>query len=234
MPYTVDTRRDQMFPLLDEHEIARLRRFGEICRYAADERVMKTGEIAPGLLFVLSGIVEVRQGGEFSRIPTGCRQAWGRQFSRRIGAAFRPSGAGRCRGCRAGGRQSSCRRGGCATCWCRRPNSASASCGADPAPRRSAGSRSSRPDHRRAGRKRRRVAAGKFSHPQRPSARDSGFRHSDSCAKTLLERFKIAARTIADRAVPGRPVAAQSRARASWRAASGWCGRSIPTASTTW
>jgi thioredoxin reductase (NADPH) len=58
-----------MFPLLDEHEIARLRRFGEICRYAADDRIMKTGEIAPGLLFVLSGIVEVRQGGEFSRSP---------------------------------------------------------------------------------------------------------------------------------------------------------------------
>ena len=67
MPCTIDTRRDQMFPVLDGHDIARIKRFGEVCRYETGARIMTAGEIAPGLLFVLSGTVEVVQGGEFSK-----------------------------------------------------------------------------------------------------------------------------------------------------------------------
>lgn len=67
MPYTIDTRRDQMFPVLGGHDIARLRRFGDVRHYRTAERIMTAGEIAPGLLFVLSGTIEVVQGGEFSK-----------------------------------------------------------------------------------------------------------------------------------------------------------------------
>ena len=46
---TIDTRREQMFPKLEPREIDRLRRFGEIRRYAAGEALFVTGEIAPGM-----------------------------------------------------------------------------------------------------------------------------------------------------------------------------------------
>ena len=68
--HTIDTRRDQMFPVLDGQDIERLRRFGEVRRYETDARMMKAGEIAPGLLFVLSGSIEVSQGGEFSKVQS--------------------------------------------------------------------------------------------------------------------------------------------------------------------
>ena len=41
------------------HDMARLRRFGEVKHYPAGEAVMKIGEVAAGLLFVLSGSIEV-------------------------------------------------------------------------------------------------------------------------------------------------------------------------------
>ena len=62
-----ETRRAQMFPQLDEHDIARLRRFGEVRIFERGEAVMKAGEIAPGLVFVLKGKIDVRQGGAASQ-----------------------------------------------------------------------------------------------------------------------------------------------------------------------
>jgi len=55
-----------MFPHLDEHDIARLRRFGEIRHFADGTLIMKAGELAPGLVFVLQGAIDVRQGGAVS------------------------------------------------------------------------------------------------------------------------------------------------------------------------
>jgi hypothetical protein len=46
---TIDTRREQMFPKLEPHEIDRLRRFGTVQRYAAGEAIFVTGEVAPGM-----------------------------------------------------------------------------------------------------------------------------------------------------------------------------------------
>jgi thioredoxin reductase (NADPH) len=57
-----DTRREQMFPTLAPEHIDRLRRFGENRSYAAGARVFRAGEVAPGLVVVLSGSVEVTQG----------------------------------------------------------------------------------------------------------------------------------------------------------------------------
>jgi thioredoxin reductase (NADPH) len=55
-----------MFPMLGPEEIERLRRFGEVCHYPAGARIMKAGEIAPGLVVVLSGKIAVNQGGAFA------------------------------------------------------------------------------------------------------------------------------------------------------------------------
>ena len=55
----VETRRDQIFPRLEDAEVERLRRFGEERSYAAGEYVVRTGEVSPGLVVILSGEVAV-------------------------------------------------------------------------------------------------------------------------------------------------------------------------------
>jgi thioredoxin reductase (NADPH) len=67
---TIDARRAQMFPILDEVEIARLRRFGEMVSFAPGNRLFKAGEIAPGLFLIRSGTVEVTQGSAHDVIVT--------------------------------------------------------------------------------------------------------------------------------------------------------------------
>jgi thioredoxin reductase (NADPH) len=62
----IETRRHQMFPQLDEHDFARLRRFGEVRTFADGAPIMKAGEVAAGLAFVLKGKIDVRQGGAVS------------------------------------------------------------------------------------------------------------------------------------------------------------------------
>src|ERR1700720_1190471 len=56
---TIDTRREQMFPKLEPHEIDRLRRFGEVRCYRAGEALFVTGEIAPGMFVLIRGSVRV-------------------------------------------------------------------------------------------------------------------------------------------------------------------------------
>src|SRR5215469_8519059 len=62
----IEARRAQMFPNLDTHDTARLKRFGEMREYPEVAALMKTGEVADGLYFVLSGKVSVTQGGDYS------------------------------------------------------------------------------------------------------------------------------------------------------------------------
>lgn len=64
---TIETRRHQMFPHLDDRDIARLRRFGEVRRFADGEAIMKAGQVAQGMAFVLNGTIDVRQGGAISQ-----------------------------------------------------------------------------------------------------------------------------------------------------------------------
>jgi thioredoxin reductase (NADPH) len=66
-PTLLETRSHQIFPNLDETDIARLRRFGEVCHFPDGTLIMKAGEVAPGLAFVLKGRVAVRQGGAVSQ-----------------------------------------------------------------------------------------------------------------------------------------------------------------------
>src|SRR5580658_1788065 len=59
----IETRRDQMFPVLEPAEIAQLARFAEPKSYMAGERIVATGEIAPGAFIILKGRVDVSQRG---------------------------------------------------------------------------------------------------------------------------------------------------------------------------
>src|SRR5215813_13806026 len=59
----IETRRDQIFPVLDQTEIEQLARFGDRRSYAAGERVVETGKIALGVFVVLKGRIEVTQRG---------------------------------------------------------------------------------------------------------------------------------------------------------------------------
>jgi thioredoxin reductase (NADPH) len=56
---TIDTRREQMFPKLAPHEIDRLRRFGEVRRYAAGQALFVMGDVAPGMYVLIKGSVRV-------------------------------------------------------------------------------------------------------------------------------------------------------------------------------
>lgn len=64
------TRRDQMFPILADVDIERMRRFGQASAYAAGAPIVKAGDVAPGLIVILSGKADITQGGEFGRRET--------------------------------------------------------------------------------------------------------------------------------------------------------------------
>jgi thioredoxin reductase (NADPH) len=55
----IDPRDEHMFPKLTPQEIDRLRRFGEIRRYAPGEALFLTGDIAPGMYVLIKGSVRV-------------------------------------------------------------------------------------------------------------------------------------------------------------------------------
>src|SRR5262245_49513756 len=57
----VETRYAQMFPTLTPAEIDRLRRLGEVRRHTAGEQLVTTGEPSPGMLVILSGELAVSQ-----------------------------------------------------------------------------------------------------------------------------------------------------------------------------
>jgi thioredoxin reductase (NADPH) len=62
-----DTRRDQMFPILELAEIERMRRFGEVHPYGAGEALAKVGKVGSGLTIILAGKVDVTQHDESGR-----------------------------------------------------------------------------------------------------------------------------------------------------------------------
>src|SRR5947209_3874188 len=55
----IDTRRHQMFPVLEAAEIERVRRFGEVRCYGAGEALAKVGDVGHGLTIILAGKVDV-------------------------------------------------------------------------------------------------------------------------------------------------------------------------------
>src|SRR5437660_4741261 len=69
-PAFLAARHDQMFPTLAPADIDRLARFGEPRSYAAGERILIAGEVAPGLIVLLSGKAKVTQGRTLGRSET--------------------------------------------------------------------------------------------------------------------------------------------------------------------
>jgi thioredoxin reductase (NADPH) len=58
-PSILDSRHEQMFPKLDEVEIQRLLRFGEVCCFAAGEALAEVGKVGRGLIVILAGEVDI-------------------------------------------------------------------------------------------------------------------------------------------------------------------------------
>jgi len=56
-PSILESRQDQIFPKLDEVEIERLRRFGEVSCFAAGEALAEVGKVNRGLILILAGEV---------------------------------------------------------------------------------------------------------------------------------------------------------------------------------
>lgn len=54
-------RYEQTFPELTPHEIARMRRFGELRTYRSGEMLFETGTVGPGMFVILSGHVAITQ-----------------------------------------------------------------------------------------------------------------------------------------------------------------------------
>src|SRR6476659_1728140 len=63
----IDTRRHQMFPVLEPMEIERVRRFGKVRSYGAGEALAKVGEKGHGLTVILAGTVDISQHDESGR-----------------------------------------------------------------------------------------------------------------------------------------------------------------------
>ena len=57
----IDTRRDQMFPILESADIERVRRFGAVRSYRAGETLVEVGKVGPGLTILLTGRVDITQ-----------------------------------------------------------------------------------------------------------------------------------------------------------------------------
>src|SRR5215208_7949969 len=72
----MDTRRDQMFPVLGSAEIERLRRFGEVRSYGPGESLARVGDAGHGLTIVLAGKVDItRHDGSGPGIPITTHEA---------------------------------------------------------------------------------------------------------------------------------------------------------------
>jgi thioredoxin reductase (NADPH) len=78
-------RYDQAFPTLTAPEIARLRRFGNVRRFADGEALFETGKPAPGMLVVLAGHVAVTARDGVGRVFPVVDQSVG-QFLGELGA----------------------------------------------------------------------------------------------------------------------------------------------------
>src|SRR5262245_6822719 len=55
----IETHSHQMFPRLEASEIERVRRFGQVRRFEPGDALAKVGEVAPGLIVIQAGKVDV-------------------------------------------------------------------------------------------------------------------------------------------------------------------------------
>ena len=60
-PSIIESRYDQMFPILEPSEIDRVRRFGSVRSFAVGEAVVRAGDVGSGLTVILAGRIEALQ-----------------------------------------------------------------------------------------------------------------------------------------------------------------------------
>jgi thioredoxin reductase (NADPH) len=77
-------RHEQTFPTLTQHEIERMRRFGELRSYKDGETLFETGKVGPGMFVVLSGTVAITQRDGLGHVTPVIDQSVG-QFLAEIG-----------------------------------------------------------------------------------------------------------------------------------------------------
>jgi thioredoxin reductase (NADPH) len=70
-------RREQMFPVLGEGELARVARFGSPCRFDAGQYLFRAGEPGPGMFILLHGVVTISQRDGLGRVVPIVREGPG-------------------------------------------------------------------------------------------------------------------------------------------------------------
>jgi thioredoxin reductase (NADPH) len=73
----IETRRDQIFPLLADEEVERLRRFGAVRAYEAGAHLFRAGEVSPGMFVMLAGAVRISRRGAHGHDETIVEQGPG-------------------------------------------------------------------------------------------------------------------------------------------------------------
>src|SRR5216683_3223109 len=84
VPPEVASRRHQMFPVLTNPEIARIRRFGTVQHYKRGTRIFAAGEPGPGMFVVLKGSIAVSQHDGLGHVVPIVRHEPG-EFSAEVG-----------------------------------------------------------------------------------------------------------------------------------------------------
>ena len=79
-PSIIDTRRHQMFPVLEPFEIERVRRFGKVRSYDDAAALVKVGQVGPGLTIVLTGQIDIARRDELGRSTPIVTHAQGRSW----------------------------------------------------------------------------------------------------------------------------------------------------------
>jgi len=64
----IETRRDQMFPVLTDPEVTRIGGFGTVRRFERGTRLFATGEPGPGMFVVLQGALALSQRDGMGRV----------------------------------------------------------------------------------------------------------------------------------------------------------------------
>src|SRR5499427_8023102 len=83
-PSELLSRRHQMFPLLSNADIARIRRFGSVQRFSAGELLFAAGQASPGMYLGLDGAIAMSQRDGLGNVVPIIRQGRG-QFAAEVG-----------------------------------------------------------------------------------------------------------------------------------------------------
>jgi thioredoxin reductase (NADPH) len=68
LPIDLDSRLHQMFPVLGEAEVARMKRYGEVRRYPKGTRIVEAGKPGRGMFVLLSGRIAITQRDGFGHV----------------------------------------------------------------------------------------------------------------------------------------------------------------------